>query len=67
MEFGPWIAGYLDNLSSVNARGGGRHDVLQRLTRLIELAKQYGISVILTGWGVPGQFLVRGRPKIRAK
>ena len=38
MEFGPWIAGYRENLTSVNARGGGRHDVLKRVTRLMELA-----------------------------
>lgn len=50
MEFGPWIRGYSDNLSTVNAVGGGRHDVLKRVVRLMELAKQHGVYVILTSW-----------------
>ena len=50
MGFGPWIAGHGSNLSSVNARGGGRHDVLERLMLLMELAAQHDIRVILTSW-----------------
>ena len=67
MEFGPWIAGYHDNLSSVNARGGGRHDVLQRLTRFMELAKQYGVYVILTSWEYQDSTWFVADPKIRAE
>ncbi len=50
MTFGPWAAGASGNLSTVNHRGGGRHDVLRRVLRLMELAKQYDIYVILTSW-----------------
>ncbi len=50
MEFGPWISGYQDNLTSVHAVGGGKHDVLKRVVRLLELAQKHGIYVILTSW-----------------
>lgn len=50
MEFCPWIVGHGWNLSSVNAKGGGRHDVLERLILLLELAKKHDIYVILTSW-----------------
>ncbi len=67
MEFGPWIAGYLENLTSVNARGGGRHDVLKRVIRLMELAKQHGISVILTSWEYQDSSWFVADAKIRAE
>jgi len=50
MEFGPWIDGYSSNLRTVNARGGARFDVLRRVIRMMELARDYGIYVILTSW-----------------
>jgi hypothetical protein len=50
MEFCPWIAGHGANLSSVNAKGGGRYDVLERLILLMELAKKHDIYVILSSW-----------------
>ena len=67
MEFGPWIAGYRDNLTSVNARGGGRHDVLKRVTRLMELAKQHGVYVILTSWEYQDSSWLVADPKTRAE
>lgn len=50
VAFRPWIEGYGWNFSTVNSRGGGRHDVLQRLIQLFESAKKHGIYVILTSW-----------------
>jgi len=67
MEFGPWIADYHDNLASVNARGGGRYDVLKRVTRLMELAKQQGVYVILTSWEYQDSSWFVADPKIRAE
>ena len=67
MEFGPWIPGYRDNLTSVNVRGGGRHDVLKRLTLLMELAKRYGVYVILTSWEYQDSSWLVADPKIRAE
>ncbi|MGA2621615.1 MAG: cellulase-like family protein [Thermoguttaceae bacterium] len=67
MEFGPWIAGYRDNLTSVNARGGGRYDVLKRLTRLMELARRHGVYVILTSWEYQDSSWLVADPQIRAE
>lgn len=65
--FGPWIAGYSDNCRGVNCRGGGRYDVLQRLCRLMELARQYGIYVILTSWEYQDSTWFLADPAIRAE
>ena len=67
MAFGPWIPGYRDNLSSVNARGGGRHDVLRRVERLMELARQYDVYVILTSWEYQDSSWLVADPAIRAE
>ncbi|HUU58933.1 MAG TPA: cellulase-like family protein [Phycisphaerae bacterium] len=67
MEFGPWIAGYRDNLTSVNAVGGGRHDVLKRVVRLMELARRCGVYVILTSWEYQDSSWFVADPKIRAE
>ncbi len=67
MEFGPWIPGYRDNLTSVNVLGGGRYDVLKRVTRLMELAKQHGVYVILTSWEYQDSSWLVADPKIRAE
>lgn len=48
--FRPWIEGYSSNLRTVNCRGGVRMDVLKRVLRMMELAAEYGIYVILTSW-----------------
>ena len=48
MAFGPWM---LDGSHGITMeKGGGRHDVLKRVVRLMELAKQYDVYVILTSW-----------------
>ena len=67
MDFGPWIPGYRDNLTTVNAVGGGRHDVLQRVIRLMELAKTNGIYVILTSWEYQDSSWFVADRKIRAE
>ena len=67
MEFGPWAPGVSSNLSTVNQKGGARHDVLKRLVRLMELAKQYDIYVILTSWEYQDSTWMVVDPKIRAE
>jgi hypothetical protein len=67
MEFGPWIPGYRDNLTSVNAVGGARLDVLKRVVHLMELAKKYGVYVILTDWEYQDSSWFVADPKIRAE
>ena len=67
MEFGPWIAGYRENLTFMNARGGGRHDVLKRVIRLMELAQQYKIFVVLTSWEYQDSSWFVVDPKIRGE
>jgi len=67
MTFGPWIAGHGWNLSSMNGRGGGTLDVLERLFRLFELAKQHGIFVILTSWEYQDSTSFVADPRIRAE
>ena len=67
MDFGPWIAGYRDNLTTVNVLGGGRHDVLKRMVHFMELAKRYGVYVILTSWEYQDSSWLVADPKIRAE
>jgi hypothetical protein len=67
MEFGPWAAGASANLSTVNQRGGGRHDVLKRVVRLMELAKKHDVYVILTSWEYQDSTWMVADPKIRAE
>jgi len=67
MEFRSWIAGYGENFSSVNARGGGRFDVLERLLHLFELARKHGIWVILTSWEYQDSSWFVADPGIRAE
>ena len=67
MTFGPWIAGYGRNFSSVNARGGGCLDVLERLLHLFELARRHGVRVILTSWEYQDSSWFVADPRIRAE
>jgi hypothetical protein len=50
IEFGPWISGASENLQCVNCRGGGAHDLYERVMRLLELAEKYDLYVIGTTW-----------------
>jgi hypothetical protein len=67
VEFGAWIPGYGDNLSGGSTKGGGRHDVLKRVIRLMELAKKHGIYVILTSWEYQDSSWLVADPKLRAE
>jgi cellulase (glycosyl hydrolase family 5) len=67
MEFGTWIPGYSDNLTSVHAKGGGRHDVLKRVIRLMELARKHDVYVILTSWEYQDSSWFVADPRIRAE
>lgn len=67
MEFCSWIPGHSDNLTSVNAKGGGRHDVLKRVVRLMELAKKHGVYVILTSWEYQDSSWFVADQKLRAE
>lgn len=50
MEFRAMIGGQNDRIRCKNGRGGARFDVLQRVIRLMELAKKHGVYVIPTCW-----------------
>lgn len=67
IEFGPWIAGYGWNFSTVNSVGGGRHDILDRLVHLFELAKKHGIWIILTSWEYQDSSWFIADPAIRSQ
>ena len=67
VEFGPWIAGHGQNLRTVNALGGGRHNVLQRVLRLLELARKYDFYVILTSWEYQDSSWLLADPALRAE
>lgn len=67
MEFCQWIPGYSDNLASANAKGGGRHDVLQRVIHLMELAKKHGVYVIPTSWEYQDTTWLVADPRLRAE
>jgi hypothetical protein len=67
MEFCRWIPGYSDNLTTVNVKGGGRHDVLKRAVYLMELAKKHGVHVILTSWEYQDSSWLVADQRIRAE
>jgi hypothetical protein len=67
MEFCQWIPGYCDNLTAVNVKGGGRHDVLKRAVHLMELAKKHGVYVILTSWEYQDSSCLVADAKLRAE
>jgi hypothetical protein len=65
MEFGPWIRGHGQNLRTVNSEGGGRHKVLERVLRLLELARKYDFYVISTSWEYQDSTWLVADPAIR--
>jgi hypothetical protein len=50
LHFLDWIPGFSSNLHCVDAKGGGVHDVFERVIRLFELAAKYDMYVIPTSW-----------------
>lgn len=66
VEFAPFFPQYGDNIVG-SGKGGVRHDVLKRVIRLMELAQQYGIWVILSSWEYQDSTCLLADPKIRAE
>jgi hypothetical protein len=50
LKFTDWIPGFSSNLHCVDARGGGEHDVFERVMRLFEIAERHDVYVIMTSW-----------------
>jgi hypothetical protein len=50
LKFLDWIPGASFNLHCVDGKGGGEHDVFERVMRLFELADKHGMYVIMTEW-----------------
>jgi len=50
LKFLDWIPGASFNLHCVDGKGGGEHDVFERVIRLFELADKHGMYVIMTEW-----------------
>jgi hypothetical protein len=50
LKFLDWIPGASSNLHCVDGKGGGEHDVFERVMRLFELADKHGMYVIMTEW-----------------
>jgi hypothetical protein len=67
MAFRQWIEGYGWNLATVCDFGGARHDVLERVIHLLELAKKHGVYVILTSWEYQDSSWHVADPAIRAE
>jgi hypothetical protein len=65
VEFGPWIAGH--GWNTVSAKGGGRHDILERLRLLMELARKHDVFVILTSWEYQDSSWFVADPAIRSE
>jgi hypothetical protein len=67
VEFGPWIAGHGQNLRTVNCHGGGRHNVLERVLQLLDLADRLDFYVILTSWEYQDSSWLLADPALRAE
>ena len=50
LEFASWIPGASENLHCVNGRGGGVHDLLDRVLLLFDLAAKHDLYIIGTTW-----------------
>lgn len=50
LKFLDWIPGASFNLHCVDCKGGGEHDVFERVMRLFELADKHGMYIIMTEW-----------------
>lgn len=50
LKFTNWIPGFSSNLHCVDAKGGGEHDVFDRVMRLFEFAARHDVFVITTSW-----------------
>jgi len=50
VEFRGWISGASDNLQCVDGKGGGVHDIFERVMHLFELAEKHDLYIIGTSW-----------------
>src|ERR1700739_3251207 len=50
VRFTNWVPGFSSNLHCVDAKGGGEHDIFERVMRLFEITAKYDIFVIATSW-----------------
>jgi len=50
LKFTNWIPGFSSNLHCVDAKGGGEHDVFERVIQLFEAAAKYDVYVTTTSW-----------------
>jgi len=50
LKFTNWITGFSSNLHCVDAKGGGEHDVFERVIHLFEAAAKYNVYVTTTSW-----------------
>lgn len=65
LQFGQWIKGASFNLHCVDAKGGGEHDVFERVMRLFELADKHDMYVIMTNWEYQDAVAYTVDPKVR--
>jgi len=65
IQFGHWIDGASFNLHCVDAKGGGEHDVYERVMRLFELADKHDMYVIMTNWEYQDAVAFTADPKVR--
>ena len=66
LAFAAFCPVYHDNMVGA-AKGGGRHDVLKRVVRLLELAQKYHVYVVLTSWEYQDSTSLVADAKIRAE
>jgi hypothetical protein len=67
VEFGPWIAGHGQNCRTVWGARGCRLNVLDRVLRLLELARKYDFYVIPTSWEYQDSSWHVADPALRAQ
>lgn len=67
VQFRQMLPGYSSRFRVINGRGGGRHDVLKRVIRLMQLAEKYDVYVILTSWEYMHSTAALADPQLRAE
>jgi hypothetical protein len=65
LKFTSWIPGFSSNLHCVDAKGGGEHDVFDRVIQLFETADKHDLYVIMTSWEYQDAISQLGEPRIR--
>ena len=65
IKFASWIPGFSSNLHCVDAKGGGEHDVFERVMQLFEIAGRHDVFVITTSWEYQDAISQVDDPRIR--